>query len=475
MLEVRPGARAAPAAAFLALVLAARPTGAAGTGDLVDVVPWQLARYEGSLRYEERGESPESLARGAVEIGLELVYLAVPAEAGDKGVRLLFVRSAAPRGDHRYELPILRDATFFALEKGAALEPGEVRPPLPIDRQLPADVFLVTELPGTGNALRDETVRVHGPVLASLPLRVAVSKGDPGTTVTRKLESSSALRVELDGVQAEVEAWQDVHTFDAARKSLVERRREVKLRTTRRGVPITLEAREALQLKEIRGLDGSEREKAALLAREVGAAIDLFRSGADPRAIYEKLGGLREAAALFPGLDEALAERLALYRKEKYAAAEGPPPSKARREAPDFTLEALDGSKVSFRQATKGKAVLLTFWGYGCPPCRKEAPYLTKLQETYGEKGFTVMAVNAYDEPRGVVEHFMKREGLKHPMLLQGGSVARDVYNVTSFPTSFWIDAEGYIVGRPEVGFSPQKYPSMVEKVESMLGARAGE
>src|SRR4029450_5916383 len=112
------------------------------------------------------------------------------------------------------------------------------------------------------------------------------------------------MTVELDRVPDEVEAWQDIHTFDAARKSLLERRREVKLRTTRRGVPIALEAREGLRLKEIRALDASEREKPALPAREVGAALDLFRSGADPRAIYEKLGGLRETAALVPGLDE---------------------------------------------------------------------------------------------------------------------------------------------------------------------------
>ena len=474
MLEVSPGGRIALPAALLAVCLAGAAS-ADTSRDLVDIPPWQLARYEGTLRFEERGESAGSLARGAVEIGLELVYLAVPSDVKDAGARLLLVRSAAPRGDHRYELPVLRDAAFLGLRKGEALVPEEVRPALPIDRQLPAEVVLVTELPETGGALRDEAVRVYGPVLGSLPLRVDVSRRDGGTTVTRELEASSPVGVELDGVPAEVEAWQDAHVFDEARKSLLERRREVQLRTSRRGVPITLDAREALRLKEIRVLAGPERERAAALARDVDAALGLFRSQAEPRAIYEKLGGLREAAALVPGLDEALAERLALYRKERDVGVEPPRPAQARKEAPDFTLEGLDGSKVSFRQATKGKVVLLTFWGYGCGPCRIEAPYLTKLQDAYGEKGFTVMAVNAWDEPRGVVERFVKGEGLRHPMLLQGGSVARDVYNVTSFPTSFWIDAEGYIVGRSEVGFSPRKYPSMVAKVESMLGPRAAE
>jgi hypothetical protein len=34
-------------------------------------------------------------------------------------------------------------------------------------------------------------------------------------------------------------------------------------------------------------------------------------------------------------------------------------------QAPDFTLEALDGKKVSFRELGRGKPVLLSFWGYG--------------------------------------------------------------------------------------------------------------
>ena len=91
MLEVSPGGRIAVPAVLLS-VWVAGAAAADQARDLVDIPPWQLARYEGTLRFEERGESAGSLARGAVEIGLELVYLAVPSPEKDGDVRLLLVR-----------------------------------------------------------------------------------------------------------------------------------------------------------------------------------------------------------------------------------------------------------------------------------------------------------------------------------------------------------------------------------------------
>ena len=45
--------------------------------------------------------------------------------------------------------------------------------------------------------------------------------------------------------------------------------------------------------------------------------------------------------------------------------------------APDFTVEMLDGSKVTL-SALQGKPTLLIFWATWCPPSRLE---LAKLQE----------------------------------------------------------------------------------------------
>src|SRR2546426_12106616 len=60
---------------------------------------------------------------------------------------------------------------------------------------------------------------------------------------------------------------------------------------------------------------------------------------------------------------------------------------------PAFTLKGLDGKDVSLA-SFRGKGVLLNFWAVDCGFCRQEIPALKKIQDRYGPKGFTVVAVN---------------------------------------------------------------------------------
>ena len=65
----------------------------------------------------------------------------------------------------------------------------------------------------------------------------------------------------------------------------------------------------------------------------------------------------------------------------------------AGQTAPDFSLNNIDGHKVSLADF-KGKAVILNFFASWCPPCRSEIPDFIELQKTYGDKGFTFVGVS---------------------------------------------------------------------------------
>src|SRR5512147_1549395 len=49
-----------------------------------------------------------------------------------------------------------------------------------------------------------------------------------------------------------------------------------------------------------------------------------------------------------------------------------------RKEAPGFSLNSLDGKKISLSEF-RGKPVLITFWATWCESCKEELPVLNKF------------------------------------------------------------------------------------------------
>ena len=63
---------------------------------------------------------------------------------------------------------------------------------------------------------------------------------------------------------------------------------------------------------------------------------------------------------------------------------------------------------------------------------------------------------------------FVDDRKLTHPMVLQGGTLAREQYNVNAYPTTFWLDREGRVL-EVDVGFGEGNVPKMRAKVEELL------
>lgn len=97
-----------------------------------------------------------------------------------------------------------------------------------------------------------------------------------------------------------------------------------------------------------------------------------------------------------------------------------------------------------------------------------EAPHLTSLYEKYRSKGFTVLAVNAYDESRETVDAFVKSRKLTHPILLMGGDVASEKFLVQAYPTAYWIGRDGKIIERT-VGFGEGGEKKLEAKLLALL------
>ncbi len=98
--------------------------------------------------------------------------------------------------------------------------------------------------------------------------------------------------------------------------------------------------------------------------------------------------------------------------------------------------------------------------------CRAESPHLSRLHQRYQSKGFTVLGINATNDPRDMVERFQRDLKLEQPILLRGSDVAMKGYAIKRFPALFWIDREGRILEHSTGFDSPDR---LEEKLKRLL------
>jgi peroxiredoxin len=111
--------------------------------------------------------------------------------------------------------------------------------------------------------------------------------------------------------------------------------------------------------------------------------------------------------------------------------------------APFFTLTTLEGKQRSLHDS-KGKVVILNFWGTWCEPCRQEMPVIQKMYETYHDKGLEVIAVNIA-ETAVSVSSFVQQVGITFPIWMDTEQEVMQLYGVGSIPSTFVIDPTGVI------------------------------
>lgn len=116
---------------------------------------------------------------------------------------------------------------------------------------------------------------------------------------------------------------------------------------------------------------------------------------------------------------------------------------------PDFTVTDADGNEVKLSDYF-GKPIVLNFWASWCSPCKSEMPeFNAAWEELEGEVQF--LMVNMTDGARETVEsarEYVEGEGFTFPVLFDTKSEAAIAYSAYSLPTTYFIDAEGYVTAR---------------------------
>lgn len=115
-------------------------------------------------------------------------------------------------------------------------------------------------------------------------------------------------------------------------------------------------------------------------------------------------------------------------------------------QAPDFTLQSLQGEQMKLSDL-RGKNVMINFWATWCPPCRVEMPHMQEYYETHKENDFAILAVNltSTEKSENDIEPFVNEMGLTFPVVLDTDNKVTDTYEVTGYPTSYFVDKQGVI------------------------------
>ena len=118
------------------------------------------------------------------------------------------------------------------------------------------------------------------------------------------------------------------------------------------------------------------------------------------------------------------------------------------QEAPDFTLQSMDGKTVKLSDY-KGKKVYLKFWASWCGPCKKSMPELVELAGKT-DRDFEILTVVAPGlQGEKSAEEFPKwyqEQGYKDvPVLFDTSGEIFQAYQIRSIPTEILIDSQGNI------------------------------
>ncbi len=112
----------------------------------------------------------------------------------------------------------------------------------------------------------------------------------------------------------------------------------------------------------------------------------------------------------------------------------------------------------------QGNWVVLNFWASYCPPCRKEAPDLTRVHQSLRRRGGSVVGVSTEDLPPAAITMAANSLGMRYPVAA-ATEEALQPWQIGAIPTTYLINPEGQIAWS-RVGAIHAK--SLLERLEEL-------
>lgn len=114
------------------------------------------------------------------------------------------------------------------------------------------------------------------------------------------------------------------------------------------------------------------------------------------------------------------------------------------KEAPNFTLNALDGSEHSLADY-HGKLTIINFWSAECPHAARVDVGLLPLLEDWGGEVILLQIASNGNEPLSMLREVAQERNAPGIILHDPKSEVADLYEATNTPHVFIVDADGLL------------------------------
>ncbi len=130
----------------------------------------------------------------------------------------------------------------------------------------------------------------------------------------------------------------------------------------------------------------------------------------------------------------------------------------------EFTALDLDGNPVSSADLfAQNEITMVNLWATWCPPCIGELQELQAIDQRLKEKNCGIIGI-LLDEDLDTARQLIADNGVAYPVVQAPENVNALFYS-EYIPTSYFVNSEGIIIGRPVIGADITAYEPRIDEL----------
>ena len=136
----------------------------------------------------------------------------------------------------------------------------------------------------------------------------------------------------------------------------------------------------------------------------------------------------------------------------------------------DFTSQTLDGEEVTQEIFSEAEVTMVNIWGTFCSPCINEMPELGEISRKYADRNVQIIGIigDVYESGDETAQEIIEKTKADYLHMIASEDLQKGILSeITAYPTTIFVDAEGTQIGEMYIGARDQAAWELI--VEQML------